>query len=78
MPKALKFKDIPGFLMESHVELFTEAYIPGSRVLCREKNGTEPDVFFQIPTPVVIKMDEGKQEELKRQVRDWWLTRRTS
>jgi len=72
MPQVLKFEDMPGVLTNFHVEPFRDAYVPGSRVLCREKSGNGPDVFFHIPNPVAANMREDELEKLKRQVRDWW------
>lgn len=72
MPEILKFDDMPSTLVEHHVEPFREGYIPGSKLLGREWSPSGYDVFFHIPTPVAIKMDEHELEGLRDQVRGWW------
>ena len=77
MPEFLQYEDCPKVLLEYHIEPFREEYIPGSRVLCIE--GTKGDeVFFQIPKPIALKLNESNLEALKKQVHAWWLTRETA
>ena len=78
MPEVLKFENMPKALVDYHIEPFREEYIPGSRVLSREWSSKGFDIFFQIPTPIMQKMDDHEVTALKRQICDWWQdTRRT-
>jgi hypothetical protein len=75
MPEALKFVDVPVVLVENHVELYREGYIPGSKILSREWSSDGYDVFFQIPTSIAHLMDEHELQGLKGQARGWWRDR---